>query len=121
MKTLKDAPIVAAESQVVLSTIPGNGVGEGVGLVEFTARHGVVQTTKRGEADSRQSPVKGVVRNAANACTARTSYILHVRIEVGRGDVIVVVVKTQNICGAAFAISPASGGVQPLRGRAPVQ
>src|SRR5260370_14265354 len=114
MEALQNAAVISAETPVVLAAIPRNCLRDGVGLIEFTARCRVVQSTERCEADSRQPPVKRIARNPAYPRTARSRNVRYVRIQVGCRNMIVVVVHAENIRDTAFSIGPPRAGVEPL-------
>src|SRR5437773_7664739 len=100
------------------SAIPGNRLRDGVSLVQFAPGCRIVQPSKRREADSRQAPVEGIVRNPYNSRASGSRHVRRVRKQVRCKNVIVIVVYAKHVAHAPFAVHPTSAGVQPLRSRA---
>ena len=119
MKALQNQAVVTSEAPIVFSAIPRNSLRDRVGLIQFAPRRRVIQPAERSEADSRESPVKGIIRNPADPGTTRSGNVQDVRIEVGRGNMIVVVVHAESVCHAALTVGPPRAGVEPLRSRSP--
>src|SRR5438093_11000561 len=119
MKALQNQAVVSSEAPIVFSAIPRNSLRDRVGLIQFAPRRRVIQPAERSEADSRESPVKGIIRNPADPRTTRSGNVQDVRIEVGRGNMIVVVVHAERVCHAALTVGPPRAGVEPLRSRSP--
>ncbi len=117
VETLQNAAVVSAETPVMFSPIPGNCLRNRVSLVQLTAWRRVVQSAKRRETDSRQPPVERIVRNPANPRAALPGNVRDVRIEIRRGNMVVVIVHPENVCNPALPIGPSPAGVQPLCSR----
>src|SRR5260370_25783329 len=66
-ETLQDASVVPAKAPIVLASAPGEGVGECIRLIEFAAGRGGCKSPKRGENDSRKTPIESVRGDAADA------------------------------------------------------
>src|SRR5881296_1167259 len=111
MKALQNQAVVTSEAPIVFSAIPRNSLRDRVGLIQFAPRRRVIQPAERSEADSRESPVKGIIRNPADPGTTRSGNVQDVRIEVGRGNMIVVVVHAESVCHAALTVGPPRAGV----------
>ena len=113
VKALQNPAIVASKTPVVFAVIPNNGVGHGIGLVEFAPRRRIAQAGKGRKVDSRNAPIKWICGDAANL--REGGDIRDGRIQIGRRNMVVVVVEAQVIRGAPFAVDPARIGVQALR------
>ncbi len=111
-ETLQDAPVVAAKSPVVLPAIPHNRIGNRKRLVEFAARHRIIQTAETVKADPRQPEIERVGRNSGDPRVP--CHVNNSGIEIRRRNVIVVVREAQIVRDFSAAQRPASGCVESL-------
>src|SRR5689334_2506172 len=103
----------------MFAAAPGKSVRKGEGLVELALRRGIAQSRETGEADARKTEIEWVRGDSADAGIARD--ILNVRIQVGGGDVIVIVVHAEIVCRPPTPVNPACAGIEPLQTIAAVQ
>src|SRR5258708_24794360 len=103
----------------MFSAIPGNRVGNTVGLIQFAPRRRVDQSAETVETQPRQSVVERVGRNSSDPCVSGD--IDHSGIKIRTGNVIVIVIETQVVGQPAFAVHPPSSGVQSLRTAAAIE
>src|SRR5215475_8302652 len=103
----------------MLTVVPGDGVGNCVGLVEFAAWRGIDESCKTGEANAWQAISEGIATDAHDARIA--SHIQNARVEIRRRNVTVVVDEAQIVGHPAASVDPARAGVESLRARAAVE
>ena len=112
-ETLQNAAIVAAEAKVVFAAIPGERVGNCVGLIEFAARRGIGEAAERVEADAGDAEVERIGGDAGDSGEAGDVGV--VGVEIRCRNVIVIVGEAKNVGAAAVAVGPAGVGLQTLR------
>jgi len=91
---------------------PAHGVRNGVSLIQLSPRCGIVEPRKGSEADTGQAPIKRICGHAADPRIARN--IQHRRVQICRGDMVVVVVESQVIHDQSLTVIPAGVGIQTL-------